>query len=107
MTPTIPHFDLPFRFGTAGGNAAVVQQDSVKDVRNCVEACIRTDAGSRLYVPQFGVDDPTFRTQPLDMTQLHAQIVLNEPRADVIISSHVDELSPMINDILVEVGNNV
>lgn len=107
MTVTIPHFDLPFRFGTAGGNAAVVQQDSVQDVRNCVETVVRTEAGNREFVPNFGIADPTFSVQPLDTTALEQQVTANEPRAQTTFTSVVDEIDAMVADITVEVANNV
>lgn len=102
---SIPHFDLPFRFGTYGTNAAVVQQDSTTDVRNCVEAILRTQSGSRLYVPAFGVDDPSF-SAPVDPSNLHQQIVANELRAEMYIGTTESE-SPWILDLIVEVRANV
>lgn len=105
-TVTIPHFDLPFRFGAYGQNASVVQQDSNLDVRNCVEACLRTEAGSRLYVPVFGVDDPTFRTVPVDTSQLQQQIALNEPRAEVFLSTGPGD-QPWIETLIAEVSTYV
>jgi hypothetical protein len=47
---TQPHFDLPFRYGR--GREVVVQQDTVEDIRNCVEAGVRTLRGTRPWVPK-------------------------------------------------------
>lgn len=104
---TIPHFDLPFRFGVSGESAAVVQQGSQQDVRNCVEAIIRTPVGSRLHVPNFGIDDPTFLTSPLQTTNIEQQVIANEPRAVVALDSIVDEINTMADDITAEVSGSV
>jgi hypothetical protein len=105
MSVAIPHFDLPFRFGAAGGHAAVVEQNTIQDVRNCVEACIRTEVGSRLYVPIFGISDPVFTNQPVDTVKMEEEVILNEPRAQLTFLSTIDEIDKMISEITVGVTN--
>lgn len=87
----IPHFAYPVRFGV-GGSIATVEQNSVEDVMNCVAAACKTERGSRLYVPGFGIDDPTFEEVPLDTTTLLAQIRESEPRSNNIADETITEL---------------
>jgi len=93
---TIPHFDLPFRIGT---KAAIVQQDTIEDVTNCVEVCVRTHVGRRKELPQFGIPDLTFRDQPIKMSDVLQQISSNEPRAIVLIDQHPEVLDELIADV--------
>lgn len=99
-----PHFDLPFRFG-ANGHIAVVQQGSLDDVRNGVQAVLRTQLGTRMFVPQFGIDDPTFQTIPIDLVALQDQILASEPRASIILTELPDLIQQFVDNITVEVGN--
>jgi len=78
---SLPHFDLPFRMN--GSSAAVVQQDTLDDVYNCVVAAAVTDAGTRKELPDFGVLEPTFSIQPVDTEDMMARIVQHEPRAEL------------------------
>lgn len=98
---------MPFRFGVNGANAAVVQQDTQADVRNCVELVLRTEVGSRLHVPGFGIDDPTFSVQPVSTTALEQAVVENEPRAVTTFESVVDLVTETMADITVGVSSNV
>jgi hypothetical protein len=106
LTIPIPHFDLPFRFGTKGENAAVVLQDTVEDVRNCVEAVIRTQSQTREFVPTFGIEDPTFQIQPVDTNTIEQSVTTNEPRSHMVFTSVADEVDNMINHITAEVKNS-
>ena len=99
-----PHFDLPFRLEAR--KFAVVEQDTQEDVYNCVEAILRTTVGTRWYVPNFGIPDPTFRISPMDARQLYSQISLNEPRARTLITVGLDDIDHLIEKIRVEVGRN-
>jgi hypothetical protein len=88
-----PHFDLPFRIGT---KTAEVQQDTIDDVTNCVEVCVRTHIGRRKELPQFGIEDLTLRDQPVRMADVLRRIAENEPRAIVLIDQHPDLLDELI-----------
>lgn len=93
---TIPHFDLPFRIGA---KAAEVQQDTIEDVTNCVEVCVRTHVGRRKELPHFGIGDLTFRDQPIRMSDVLQSISSNEPRAIVLIDQHPEVLDELIADV--------
>jgi hypothetical protein len=86
-------------------SAAVSQQDSGEDVTNCVEAIVRTQAGSRMYVPLFGITDPTFSVRPLSTEQMRQEIEQNEPRANTVLRSLPDVVDQMVVNITAEVSN--
>lgn len=98
----IPQFDLPFRF--VNGKEVVVEQDSDEDVENCVEAILRTVQGDREDLPDFGILDMTFRPQPLNLDLVVADILANEPRAQVLIEQHPDIVSSLIARVQVQVA---
>lgn len=90
-----PHFALPFRFDDRGDGtlaAAVTEQDSSSEVADCVEVAVRTVAGERTALPEFG------RPQMLEFTtdaglaraQLTQALELAEPRAVPLIASETD-----------------
>jgi hypothetical protein len=104
---SVPHFDMPFRFGTGGAHAAVVEQNTGDDVTNCVEACLRTTRGTRMFVPNFGITDPLFAIKQspfLAIEQMQAEVQENEPRASTQFTD-VGSLDAMIANIIVEVSN--
>lgn len=104
-TVTVPHFDLPFRY-SVGGRVEVTEQDRRRDVMNCVEAVMRTELGSRLYVPAFGIEDPTFEIQPIDLAAIESQVAINEPRAVVILTQTPDLVDNMIDVITTDIRTN-
>lgn len=87
----VPHFDYPFRLGT-NSHPVEVEQNSQKDVMNCVTAALKTVRGQRLYVPAFGVDDPVFNNAPLDLVAIEQQIRESEPRADLASAQQIEDL---------------
>lgn len=95
---TTPHFSFPFQFSTAG--AVTVEQDSDDEIANCVVLALMTPVGSRFYVPEFGIDDPTFTTNRQSML---GQLQLSEPRAQLVLIEKV--LDSLEDDITVGVGN--
>jgi phage baseplate assembly protein W len=98
-----PHFDLPFRFA-ADKHGRVVQQDTEADVTNCVHACLRTTRGTRFYLPNFGITDPTFQNAPVDLTALEREVAENEYRAHMAWDQTIDVIRDFIN---VQVGVDI
>lgn len=93
----IPHFCLPFHY--EAGRIDVSEQDSLEDIRDCSEAALRTQVGFREEAPNFGVDDPTFETLPIDVGQIVNQVILSEPRASMLID--IDQsINPLDNMVL-------
>ena len=97
----VPHFAFPLRLD-GSGHIAIVQQDSVDDILGCVFMALKTPIGSRPYVPNFGVDDYTFATAPVRLSEIQAQVIASEPRAEINLSEKVNEL---VETIVVGVGN--
>lgn len=96
-----PHFDLPFRWGT-DGHATVVEQDSWKDVANCVLNILDTTVGRRIESPGFGVTDPTFEKQPINLAALTEAVIAQEPRAALLMEQNPDQFDSLIADVLVQ-----
>jgi phage baseplate assembly protein W len=95
--PSTPHFDLPFR--VQGGSAVCVEQDTLRDIQNCVEAILRTHVGERESQPTFGIEDPTFQTIPLDPNSIINQVVESEPRAVILAEESPDRIMELIDRI--------
>ena len=93
-TADIPHFNLPFQFGP--NLAVVVEQDSFEDVLNCVAAILRTQIGERTDLPEFGIVDPTFQTQPVDTDAIIQQVIAQEPRATLLVEQNPDVFDELI-----------
>lgn len=102
FNPTTPHFDVPMRI--FNGRYAVVEQDSVDDVANCVEVLLATHFGQRPEAPDFGVPDLTFKNQPLNIETIRDMIADGEPRAAVILRERPDAYDYLIERITIEVG---
>lgn len=100
--PIVPHFDMPFRF--SGSHAAVVDQDTLDDVSNCVEAILRTFEGQRQELPDFGIVDPVFNRQPIPLEPIIAAILDQEPRASILIEQAPDRFDSLIADLIVRVS---
>ena len=101
--PFVPHFDLPFTF-VGSANANVVDQDTLEDISNCVEAIVRTVIGQRQELPDFGIPDPTLQLQPVYRPDILAQVSAWEPRAVVAFDQHPDLLDSLIADVTLRVS---
>lgn len=98
-----PHFDLPLRY--VNGLVAVVEQDSIADVKNCVEAAVRTELGTRPWVPTFGITDPTFQEQPVDLAVMAREITQSESRAILNMTQSPLPTDNLVDTIVVGVNN--
>jgi hypothetical protein len=98
----VPHFAFPFQFN--GGSFAEIEQDSMEDLAACVEVAILTQQGWRKEIPTFGVNDPTFEIQPLDLDKLTEEIVAHEPRAAFLFEQHPDKLNQLIADVTLKLS---
>lgn len=93
----IPHFALPFRFELGGSDvvaAAVTEQDSVEEIADCVECTIRTVAGERTTLPEFGRPETLEFTINRELARAQLTQALNEaePRAISIVQG--DDVDP-------------
>lgn len=96
-----PHFDLPFRWGT-DGHPVVVEQDSWDDVANCVLNIMDTTVGRRIESPGFGIADPTFEAQPINLAAITEAVIQQEPRAALLMEQNPDQLDSLIADVLAQ-----
>lgn len=97
----VPHFDLPFRFTSP--QAAVVEQDSVEEIAECVLATLLCPLGYRVELPEFGVDDPTFSMPGVDLDAVREAVELWEPRAELLLSQRPDALDELISRVQMHV----
>lgn len=96
----VPHFDLPFKF--QGDHALVVEQDSLDDVANCVEAVLLTRVGQRPEAPTFGTPDFTFNVQPIGADYVQDLISSQEPRAHVLMTEAPDRYDNLIARVTID-----
>jgi hypothetical protein len=97
-----PHFDIPFRL--AGSSIAVVEQDSIEDVTDCVVVIASTPVGWRDEAPTFGIPDQALVRQPLDVAELGRDIGTQEPRALLILDERPDQVDELIDRINIGVS---
>jgi hypothetical protein len=96
--PEVPHFGYPFKFGV-DRHVAVVEQDTIEDVCNCLAVAFLTENGFRPEVPTFGVPWQVFETQPLDLEMLIGEVQEWEDRAEMIMSQMPDVRDPLIDRV--------
>lgn len=97
----VPHFSLPFRIvGTA---AAVNEQDSRLEIRDCVAAVVRTRQGTRIELPAFGVPDETFTEGGADAPAILAAVERWEPRAAAAAAADNSSLAHYVSQIDVDI----
>jgi hypothetical protein len=87
-----PHFDLPFRRSTRDSAVVCVEQDSDKDVLNCVHAVVRYPIGFRSEPDDFGVDELLFQTSP-DTSGLLQQVSRWESRSTLTLMDEIFDVA--------------
>lgn len=95
----VPHLAIPFRI-ERNGSAAVIEQDTVDDVAQCVEVLLSTVEGERIELPSYGVPDYLFKVN-FNIPAIMGQIEQWEPRAAVLVSDAPDRLDDMIRTLTV------
>lgn len=103
LVAILMHFDLPFRF--LRGHAVTVDQDSLDDITNCVEAVLRTLKGQRTELPDFGLDDPAFQLQPINLQAITNAVLAQEPRASMLLDQAPDQFNYLIAKVLAQVSS--
>lgn len=94
-----PHISHPFR--VSGGSIAVVDQGSIEEIEDCVEACVNTIVGTRLDAPDYGVPDEAFKqlSPNPSVAAYLAAVDEAEPRASVLGKARVEG---MIEKVILE-----
>ncbi|ADB50173.1 hypothetical protein [Conexibacter woesei] len=90
-----PHLSLPLR--VERGRFATVEQDSAQHIAECVEAAARTELGSRIEAPDFGIPNYLMAAGGVDVDELRAALLDSEPRADAVV-----ELVESLDDLRAE-----
>lgn len=103
--PDNPHLKLPFRI--TGNKAEVVEQDTAEEIAQCVEVVLSYPVGLRIDLPDFGINDQTFREQGPDVDEIRTAILRWEPRADATVDPilYTDDISGSARVQLREGGN--
>lgn len=95
------HPAWPFR--VVDGVVVTVEQDSIEEIEQCVEAVVNTIVGSRIDAPEYGIPDESFKTQTASssVSSYLAAIEAAEPRAHVIGEERLEE---MVKHVTLRVG---
>lgn len=99
----VPHFSFPFRFNSADGEAAVVEQDTHEEIEQNVQVLLLTELGQRIEVPDFGIDDLVFQTG-VDEQAIVEQAREWDDRVEVMIAEEPDRVNAMVRHLLVDVS---
>lgn len=97
-----PHLKFPFHLQADGTSAMYTEQDSDDDIMDCVEILLRTERGSRIEVPDYGIPDQVFREAGADYEVIEEAISEWEPRADAKVRQST-QLVDLTEQIRVEV----
>lgn len=88
----VPKLRVPF--DVVGGSVAVVEQDSAREIEQCIHATLSTPQGSRLEAPDFGCPkrlfDPLSAAAGVD--PYLAAIDRDEPRAHALGTREVEDM---------------
>lgn len=86
-----PHFAFPFVLENSG--AVVVEQDSIDEVFDCVEAIVTCQTGQCEDLPGLGIPDLTFSQAPLNTSSLILAVLSQEPRAnESVVTTALDSI---------------
>lgn len=96
------HFALPFRL--VGGRAAVVEQDTDAEIRQCSRVVLMCPQGARLELPSFGLPDPAFRVGGPDLAAMERTLDTWEPRARAHDSGDDDRLEEWVGQATVAIS---
>lgn len=89
---SVPKFRTPFE--VTGGSVVVVEQDSAREIAQCVHATLSTPVGSRLEAPEFGRPPALFDqlgTVPRPEAYM-AAIKRDEPRAQLLAEGEIEDM---------------
>ena len=88
--PDIPRFRIPFE--VTDGKARTVEQDSDRDVQQCVQAITSTETGSLTDLPEFGISDQAHRKGGADLAEIGDALSRWEPRVDAETDQELENL---------------
>ena len=80
-----PHLAIPLR--VENNQFAINEQDSEQEAKACVWVIVSTEKDSRPEQPEFGINDPTFETMPININGILEAIARWEPRVETEIDT--------------------
>jgi phage baseplate assembly protein W len=80
-----PHLAMPMRL--VNGSFDTRQQDTESEAADCVRNILSFMKGDRIEDLDFGIEDPTFQTMPIDIDDIAETISEYEPRVDAEIET--------------------
>jgi phage baseplate assembly protein W len=83
----IPHLAVPLQ--VINGQFVTVEQDTDDEVAQCVRNICAFERGFRIEDPDFGINDPTFTTMPIDTEDISTALETYEDRAQVDIYQEI------------------
>jgi len=103
QTPVeLPHFAAPFAWTDTG--AGVLEQDTPDEIAACVFNIASCPVAFLAHDPEFGIDDLSFATLPLDIDGLVADLDRQEPRASITAIDSPDGLDVTSRAVTVDVS---
>ena len=81
MTFDPPKIKMPFKI--VGTGIALIEQDTIEEIAQCVYTVLATEIGSRDEEPEFGITDQAHRKLGADFAEMEQAIDEWEPRATV------------------------
>ena len=101
----VPHLRIPFRIDRTG-TAEVVEQDSFEEIAQCVQTLVTTRLGERVEVPDYGIPDQVFLSEPaVQSASLATQIEQWEPRATALVESTPDSADELLRRLRILLGS--
>lgn len=100
----VPHFAFPFHI--QGSSFAEVEQDTVEDVVAGVALVLAYRPGEREMLPEFGVPEPVFDVQPVEIGELRDAILRWEPRAATDFGLSADSLDGLIQHVILQTSTH-
>jgi phage baseplate assembly protein W len=105
----VPHFSLPFRFGSINNAAYANEQDDGPDLIDSIKLILSYPIGSREDMPEFGYPELLFGQTTTDniVDRLRAAILRWEPRADTDVQ--LEELlgEEFVRKLLIRVRGSI
>jgi phage baseplate assembly protein W len=81
----LPHLSLPLTI--INGSYVTTQQDTDLEAAHCVQVITSFERGMRPEDPDFGIADPAFEIQPIDVDDIYEAIASYEPRVETDITT--------------------
>jgi hypothetical protein len=100
----LPHFAAPFAFGPSGA-VNVIEQNTVEEKATCVFNIASCPVGFLAHDPDFGIEDLSFATVPINTAGLVDALSEQEPRAALEATETGSPLDVSLRTIVVQVSS--